>query len=242
MKTFWITFFALALVGWTPLAAPKPKAPDAASSSTQVASKPKVVPQPPAKKDAASEPKKDGTIVLFDGVSLKNWKKTNFGGEGEVTVENGLLVLDRGTPLTGVTWTGPELPKTNYEVTLEAKLLNGTDFFCGIGFPVGKMTASFVAGGWGGSVCGISMLDGDAAADNDTATVHEFKKDQWYKFVLRVRPEKIEVWLDDVQIVDVQVKDRRVEIHPAMEATLPFGLTCYESTAAYRNVKLKKLE
>jgi hypothetical protein len=185
---------------------------------------------------------KEKEIVLFDGTSLKNWKKTDFGGEGDVAVEKGLLILERGSPLTGVTWTGPELPKTNYEVILEAKLMKGFDFFCGIGFPVGKSHASFVAGGWGGSVCGISTLDGDAAADNDTATNHTFKEDQWYKFRLRVTPEKIEVWLDDNQIVDANIKDRRVEIHPAMEPSLPFGLACYETKAAYRNVKLRKLD
>jgi len=157
-------------------------------------------------------------------------------------VENGLLVLDKGSPLTGVTWTGPKLPTTNYEVTLEAKLMKGFDFFCGIGFPVGEANASFVAGGWGGSVCGISTVDGDAAADNDTATTQTFKDNQWYKFRLRVTPERIEVWLDDQQIVDVQLKDRRVAIHAAMEPSLPFGLACYETTAAYRNVKLRKLD
>jgi hypothetical protein len=186
--------------------------------------------------------KKENTIVLFDGASLKNWKSTNFGGEGDVRVENGMLLLDRGSPMTGVTWTGPELPKMNYEVTLEAKLIDGSDFFCGIGFPVGKATASFVAGGWGGSVCGISLLDGDAAADNDSAKIKEFKKDKWYAFSLRVTPEKIEVWLDDEQLVEVQTKDRRIEIHPAMEPCLPFGLACYETKAAYRNVKIRKLD
>jgi hypothetical protein len=188
-----------------------------------------------------AQPKQDKEIILFDGASLKNWKKTNFGGEGDVVVEKGLLILDKGAPLTGVTWTGEKLPRTNYELTLEAKLVKGFDFFCGIGFPVGKSNASFVAGGWGGSVCGISILDGDAAADNDTATTHTFKEDQWYRFRLRVTPEKIEVWLDDKQIVDVQLKDRRVDIHPAMEPSLPFGLACFETRAAYRNIKLRKL-
>jgi hypothetical protein len=84
-------------------------------------------------------------------------------------------------------------------------------------------------------------LDGDAAADNDTATTHTFKEDQWYRFRLRVTPEKIEAWLDDKQIVDVQLKDRRVDIHPAMEPSLPFGLACFETRAAYRNIKLRKL-
>jgi Domain of Unknown Function (DUF1080) len=268
MKTIKIAIVTLAIVGCSPATTPKSKPIDSAAQEMPVAKEQAVAtaalkrleeldrlarlnaqnkPDDDKLVDAKPETakpdlQKDNTIVLFDGTSLKNWKATNFGGEGEVRVENGLLVFDTGTPLTGVTWTGPELPKTNYEVTLEAKLIAGNDFFCGIGFPVGKMTASFVAGGWGGALCGISMLDGDAAADNDSGIHRTFKKDQWYKFCLRVRPEKIEVWLDDEQIIDVQIKDRKVEIHPAMEPSLPFGLACYETKVAYRNVKLKKLE
>jgi Domain of Unknown Function (DUF1080) len=237
MKKFCLAFFALALVAYSP----------AITTKLRILATAQAMPdanelQAGTRDSAKPAPKKDNVTILFDGDSLKNWKTTNFGGEGDVRAEKGLLILERGSPLTGVTWTGPELPKMNYEVTLEAKLINGSDFFCGIGFPVGKATASFVAGGWGGGVCGISMLDGDAAADNDTGTIKAFKKDTWYAFRLRVIPDKIEVWLDDEQIVEVQTKDRRVEIHPAMEPTLPFGLACYETKAAYRNVKLRKLD
>ena len=232
MKTIWIPFVAIALGGYWPVSTPQQGAPQ------QDAKKKDAKKSDPAKQAA----EKDNAILLFDGKSLKNWKKTSFGGEGEVTVEKGLLILERGEPLTGVTWTGDALPKTNYEVTLEAKLIEGFDFFCGIGFPVGETSASFVAGGWGGSVCGISTIDGDAAIDNNTCTVQTFKKDQWYEFCLRVTPENIEVWLGDEQIVDVKVKDHKIAIHPSMEPSVPFGLTSYMTTAAYRNVKLRKLE
>jgi uncharacterized protein (TIGR03000 family) len=187
-------------------------------------------------------PDQDGdVIVLFDGTSLKNWKKTEFGGQGEVTVEDGKLILEMGADLTGVTWAGPPLPKTNYEVTLEAMKIAGSDFFCGIGFPVGNASASFVAGGWGGGVCGISSIDGAFAADNETATVHSFAKNRWYRFRLRVTPERIMVWLDEEKIVDLATRGRKLSIHPAMEPSLPFGLASYATTAAYRNVKLRKL-
>jgi len=235
MKTISIAFLAVIIAGCSAGSTPTPK-PNPVTTSVQA------TPDAGPLKADSPAPKKGKEIVLFDGASLKNWKKTEFGGEGEVTVENGLLVLDRGATLTGVTWTGPELPKTNYEVTLEAKLINGTDFFCGIGFPVGKSSASFVAGGWGGSVCGISSIDGEPAAENDTSTTHVFKENQWYQFCVHVRPEKIEVWLDDLQIVDAMIKDREVAIHPAMQASLPFGLTSFQTKAAYRNVKIRELD
>ena len=109
-----------------------------------------------------------------------------------------------------MTWSGPELPKTNYEVSLEAMKIDGSDFFCGIAFPVGKQTASFVAGGWGGGVCGISSIDGSNASENETSLVKSFAKDKWYRFRLRVEPEKILVWLDDEKIIDVAIKGREV--------------------------------
>ena len=60
-------------------------------------------------------------VDLFDGKTLKGWKSTEFGGEGEVRVKDGVLYLEVGSDLTGITWQDPKkLPKTNYEITLEA--------------------------------------------------------------------------------------------------------------------------
>jgi hypothetical protein len=180
--------------------------------------------------------------VLFDGKTLGHWKKTEYGGEGAVSVKDGAIVVEMGAQLSGVNWGGPELPKTNYEVSLEAMKVDGSDFFCGIAFPVGKQTASFVAGGWGGGVCGISSIDGGNASENETSIVKSFAKDKWYRFRLRVLPEKILVWLDDEKIIDVDIKGRQVEIHPAMESGLPLGLATYTTTAAFRNVKLTRIQ
>src|SRR5690349_19867211 len=57
---------------------------------------------------------------LFDGKTLGKWVSTNFGGEGEVHVEDGAIFLDPGVSLTGVNYTG-DVPKMNYEVALDAQ-------------------------------------------------------------------------------------------------------------------------
>src|SRR5438309_2321652 len=81
----------------------------------------------PDKKPAGKEP---AWRALFDGKSLKGWKSAEFGGEGDVSIEKGAIVMDRGNDMTGVVFTGKDFPKTDYEVTLEGKKIKGNDFFC----------------------------------------------------------------------------------------------------------------
>ena len=60
--------------------------------------------------DTADKPAEPAGTLLFDGETLKNWKPTDFGREGKVEVKDGLLIIGKGEPLTGVTWDGEELP------------------------------------------------------------------------------------------------------------------------------------
>ncbi|MHC4072135.1 MAG: LamG domain-containing protein [Planctomycetota bacterium] len=87
---------------------------------------------------------------LFDGKTLGNWKITDFGGQGNVYVKDGSIYLEMGNDMTGITWAAPLPAKTNYEITLEAMRVDGSDFFCGLTFPVGENFCSLVLGGWGG--------------------------------------------------------------------------------------------
>ena len=69
----------------------------------------------------------------------------------------------------------------NYEVELEAKRVDGSDFFATTTFPVGKDCCSFVVGGWGGTVTGISCVDFYDAGDNVTTRFIDLKNGKWYK-------------------------------------------------------------
>ena len=190
---------------------------------------------------ASQDLKKDDAGSLFDGASLGKWTSIEFGGEGKVHVQDGAIVLEEGVALTGVVWSGAPLPKTNYELSLEAKKIEGQDFFCGIAFPVGDKSCSFVAGGWGGHVIGLSSIDGMNASENETMTTQDFEKGRWYAIRLRVEPGAIKAWIDGKPVIDVPIKDRDVSIHPSMESALPLGLTAYATTAAFRNIRLKPL-
>jgi len=178
---------------------------------------------------------------LFDGKTLGHWKATDFGGQGEVTIEKGNLVLNHGETLTGVTWQGPVPAKMNYEIELDAQRVDGADFFCGLTFPVNDKCASLILGGWGGGVCGISSLDDNDAARNDTTSVHTFKTGQWYHVRLRVTPDHIDAWLDKEQIVDVDTKGKKISVRGEVDASQPLGLASYQTTAALKDIKIRKI-
>jgi hypothetical protein len=169
---------------------------------------------------------------------LKGWKPANFGGEGAVTVRDGQILLEMGDPLTGITWTGGELPNINYEISLEAMKVSGSDFFCGLTFPVADSFCSLILGGWGGTVVGLSSLDGMDASDNETSTSMDFASDRWYRIRLRVVPGKITAWIDDKVIVDANTKGRRISIRPEVDLSTPLGVASYRTETALRSISI----
>jgi len=184
---------------------------------------------------------KDGDLSLFDGKTLEGWKKTDFGGEGDVEVQDGVLVLNEGADITGV-HTERKLPRINYEVEFDAQRIDGTDFFVGLTFPVKEKYCSLIMGGWGGGVCGLSSIDGYDASENPTTSYQEFKKGQWYHVRLRVTPDKIEAWLDKQKVVDQTITKRDLSIRFEVEPSRPFGFASYQTIAGLKNIKLRKVD
>jgi hypothetical protein len=196
---------------------------------------------PKAKPAAAAEDDK-GWTSLFDGKALGKWKSTEFGGEGEVAVKDGTIQMPFGNDMTGITWAGKEPPATmNYEITLEAMRVDGTDFFCGLTFPVGKNCCSLICGGWGGGVTGLSSIDGFDASENDTSQWIEYKNKKWYRIRVRVTDKKIEAWLDKQKIVDVETKNRKIDTRIEVDPSKPLGIACWQTHAALRDIRIRKL-
>lgn len=177
---------------------------------------------------------------LFDGKSLEGWKITNFGGEGDVEVKDGTIVMEFGSSLTGITYTG-EFPKTNYEISLEAMRMDGNDFFCGLTFPVEESFCSFILGGWGGAVVGLSSIDGHDASENETTQYKRFESEQWYKIRLRVTPERIQAWIDDKVWVDQDIVGRTISTRSEVNLSKPFGISAYETRSALRKLQIRDL-
>lgn len=188
----------------------------------------------------ASMANDQGWQPLFDGKTLTNWQATKFTAEGPVTVEDGRIILSTGRSITGITWAGPELPKTNYELALQAMRVEGSDFFAGVTFPVADSFCSLILGGWGGSTVGLSSINGMDASENDTSQSVTFENGRWYNVRIRVTPEKIESWLDDRQIITQELKGNKIDIRLEVELSKPLGIASWKTKAALRDIRLRR--
>ncbi len=186
--------------------------------------------------------KQKSNPTLFNGTDLSGWEITDFAGGGAVTVKDGEIHFAQGELITGIHLAHDNVPRTNYELEVEAMKIDGDDFFCAITFPVGETYATFVPGGWGGTVVGISSIDGMDAAENETATFMKFEKNQWYRFKVRVTGEKIQCFLDGKIVVDLPLEDRRIALRPGpIELSVPIGLASFQCISKARNVKLRPI-
>lgn len=177
---------------------------------------------------------------LFDGKTLKDWKVTNFGGEGEVVVKEGVIDMGMGSPLTGITYM-EKFPNCDYEVRVEAMRINGIDFFSTVTFPVKDSFCSLVVGGWAGPVVGISCIDGFDASENETTTYHKFELKQWYTIRVRVRDQHIGAWIDDKQVVDLDTTGHELSTRAEVSLSEPFGIASFQTRAGIRKIKLRQL-
>jgi len=231
-KHRWPYLFAILPVACGPHQDPPPKAPAATRASAA------------APTTKATTPAADAKVMnLFDGKTMKNWKVTEFGGEGPAEVEDGQIIVHSGATLSGVNWTGAALPKENFEIELDTMKLDGSDFFLGLTFPYKNDFATLVLGGWGGSVVGLSSVNGNDAANNEWAVAKEFKKKTWYHVRLRATDKRISAWLDKEAepFLDLETTDKEISTRSDIDSAKPLGLSTYQTSAAYKNITLRKL-
>ena len=216
-----------------------------AAGAAEPASEETALAEETAPAEKAADVKGDaGELVLFDGKTLGNWQTTQFGGEGDVFVdEEGNLELGFGAVITGVNWKGGVPATSNYEISLEAMKLDGNDFFLALTFPVKDSHATFVVGGWGGGVVGISSVDDLNASENETMNIEGFEKDVWHKIRVRVTDNKLQAWIGEDQKVDLELEGRKISLLPGdIELSVPIGIAAYQTRARYRNIIWRNLD
>ncbi|MEO7652213.1 MAG: DUF1080 domain-containing protein [Bryobacteraceae bacterium] len=178
---------------------------------------------------------------LFDGKSIQGWRETPFTGHGSVQVEKGMIVLGAGMPMTGVTWTG-SFPHSNYEIRFEAVRLKGNDFFASLTFPVGDSFCTWVLGGWGGDIVGLSSIDGWDASDNETRAYFNFENDRSYALHLEVRDGRIIASIDGQPLINVDITGRSLGLRRGeIKLSAPFGFASYATSGGLRKIEYRLL-
>jgi hypothetical protein len=189
----------------------------------------------------ADDPPK--TTVLFDGKTLDGWKTADFykADESPVKVEDGAIILPKGKPMAGIVTTRKDLPTVDYELSYEARKLDGKDFFAAATFPVGDKFITFVNGGWGGYVTGLSSLNGADASENETSRSFKYENKTWYKFRVRVTKKTIRAFIDDKPMSAVDYSERTVGTRVEVGPNKPLGFAAYDTVGAIRNISIRPL-
>ncbi len=193
-------------------------------------------------KPVKEPPVKEGWLPLTKANTLDGWEVTNFGGEGEVKMEDDMIHMAMGEPLTGITYKGKDFPKSNFEIKVEARRLQGNDFLCGLTFPVGDGHASLIAGGWGGGVVGLSSVDGNDASENSTSTYRDFENNKWYSFRVRVDDEHVTAWVDDIRVFKQERKGHDFSVRAEVLSSRPLGYCAFQSKIQIRKFEYRLLK
>jgi 3-keto-disaccharide hydrolase len=179
--------------------------------------------------------------ILFDGKTLEGWKKTDFAHSGPVKVEQGQIILSAGNSMTGITSTRNDLPRINYELTYSAMRVEGVDFFAAATFPVAGSYLTFVNGGWGGHVTGLSSLNGQDASENETGRPIKFENGKWYAFRIRVTDRAVRCWIDEKPIVALDYRDHQLGTRIETRSSQPLGFATWETSGALKAIEIRPL-
>ena len=184
---------------------------------------------------------------LFDGKSLAGWQRLDFEGSGGgIVVSDGSILFSRGNPLTAMVVSDRTLmpPAEEYEIILRARKMDGRDFFCALTFPVPEKSAccTFVAGGWGGGVTGISNIDNLDANRNTTRSVLHYETGKWYDLKVEVRRGRIRCWVNQRIVVNTVIADKMISIRPgAIEQCQPLGIASFATVSEFKSLRLRAL-
>lgn len=185
----------------------------------------------------------EGWIQLFNGKDLAGWKVPVYGGDGEITVEDGILTMGMGAMVTGITLDGDFPWKSNYEIEVTAERTMGFDFYAAITFPVGDDGyVTFINGGWGGGVFGFSSINGYDASENETMTLLQTKNNVWNTFRVRVYDDHIEGWCDEKKVVECPRGDNKFTTRFEVEYSQPMGVTNYCSETKIKSIRCREMK
>ena len=189
-----------------------------------------------ASTSGAAEP-----VQLFNGRDLTGWKTADLFEGGKVAVlPDGAVECDFGNPMTGIAYTNTP-PRMNYELSLQAVRVQGSDFFVALTLPIETNYCTIIIGGWGGNLCGISSVDYLDASENQWSENTTLENERWYTLRVRVTPGVLQVFLDEtLYTARVEGPPSRFSLRSGsdIDKTGPLGLASYRTKARWRNFTL----
>lgn len=186
-------------------------------------------------------------MELLSSAWAPHWQPAGIAEEGHVQVRGDELILASGQPMTGArfaAWMVPQFPLTRYAIAYEAMRAEGEDFFGTVTFPVGGLGThvSFILGGWGGALVGISSIDHLDASENTTRSEQRFENGRWYRVRIEVRPDDLRAWIDGGIVINTSLKGRHLGLRGGdIERCRPFGFATYLATARIRRIVVERL-
>ena len=190
-------------------------------------------------------------ISLFDGKTMADWTVPVYGGDGNVEVQDGNIVIGRGEMMTGIRYE-KDFPKINYEIRYEVRRTNGYDFFGACTFPIKESFCTLINGGWGGGLTGLSSVDGYDASENSTSTHHDYLDNTWYRFRIRVTDTNIQVWITsqdkeenwgtEQSVIELEMEGRNFSTRFEVDKYKPLGFCTWTTEGQLRNIEYRKIE
>jgi hypothetical protein len=164
--------------------------------------------------------------------------------EGKAFVKDGEITTGIGAPMTGITFTAWEslgVPRDRYVIEYEAMRAEGGDFFGSITFPVRDSGLTFIMGGWGGGLTGVSSIDDLDASENMTRGNFAFENNRWYRVRIKLRDENLTITIDERPFVNVNLKGRQAGLrYGEISKCLPLGFASYFTTARIRRIVVRE--
>jgi len=181
--------------------------------------------------------------ALFDGATLDGWRIVREGGDfarpGNVRVDHSRIMLDEGTPATGMAWTRP-FPTEDYELVVDAMRMAGRFNFCDVIFPIGASRCQLSVGTLNFDYVGLDVVD-QIRLHPRAATQVRFEIGKWYRVRIKVTQTTVSAWIDNQQVVNFPRFGHRFAAPPEWPCQEQLGLRACFTAGAIANIRVRRL-